>query len=150
MVEADNATIIDTILNAPDAPIQGSVEYKAKLTAATNNLRKLIPELKEAQQNTIAKHVQASNRPIDGNGKYISNYVAYEELVSALLNPCQTRAQGFYYRFHKGEGFLPAIETMEMSLASMQLAPQKWDQEHVNTFERFLQHAVHQIHNTHK
>ena len=150
VVESDNATIIDTILNTANPPVRGSAEYKAKLTAATNNIRKLIPELKDAQQNTIAKHVQASNRPIDGNGKYISNYVTYDDLVVALLTPCQTRAQGFYTRFHKGEGFLHAIETMEMSLASMELPPKKWDHEDVNTFERFLQHAVHQIHHTHK
>lgn len=150
VVVSDNATIVDTILNAHDAPEQGSAEYKTKLTAATNNLRKLVPELKEAQQNTIAKHIQASNRPVDGNGKYISNYITFDDLVSALLTPCQTRAQDFYNRFHKGEGFLTAVETMEMSLASMELSPTKWDPEQVNTFERFLQHAVHQIHNTHK
>ena len=150
MVEADNATIVDTIRNSANAPQEGTQEFKAKITAATNNIRKLMPELKEAVQNQIIKHVQASNRPVDGNGRYVSNYVTYDDIVSALLTPCQTRAQGFYNRFHKGEGFLTAVETMEMSLASMDLAPKKWEPEDVNTFERFLQHTVHQIHHTHK
>ena len=130
-------------------PLKGTPEYNQKVTEATNNIRKLLPELKNTVQNEIIKHLQASNRPVDGNGRFISNYVAYDDISSALLTPCQTRVQNYYARFYKGEGFLSALETMQMSLASMELPPKQWDPTEVNTFERFLQHAVHQIHNTH-
>ena len=148
MDPADDATIEDAILNAANPPARGTPEFNKKVTEITNNLRKLIPELKNTVQNEIVKHIQASNRPTEGNGRFVSNFVTFDDLMPALLTPCQSRAQAFYARFYKGEGFLPALETMEMSLASMELEPKQYESHQVNTFERFLQHAVHQIHHT--
>ena len=147
-MEEDNATIVDTILNADGAPAKDSPEYRAKLTDATNKIRQLVPELKNAVQNQIINHIQASNRPVDGNGKYVSNYVAYDDIVYALLTPCQERVKTFYSRFHQGEGFLTAADTMRASLTSLELEPKQWDIIEVNTFERFLQNAVYLINNT--
>lgn len=107
-----------------------------------------MPELKDLAQNQIINHIQASNRPVDGNGACMSNFVALDDISSALLNPCLERAKGFYTRFHNGEGFLLEAETMQMSLASLELPPKEWEAPEINTFERFLQHAVQRISNT--
>ena len=94
MEPKDDATIIDTILNAADAPKKDSPEFRKKVTEVTNNLRQLLPELKEEPQQVIIDHLQASNRPVDGNGQYISNFVAYEDLMTTLLEPCRPRVNG--------------------------------------------------------
>ena len=92
--ESDNANIIDTIVNAPDAPTRGSPEFREKVTEATNNMRKLLPELKNESQTAIIDHVQASNRPVDGNGQYVSNFVAIDDIALSVLPPALERIKG--------------------------------------------------------
>ena len=55
---------------------------------------------------------------------------------------------GFYHSFYRAEGFLLSVDTMKMSLAAMDLEPKEWDVYEINTFERFLQYAVHLLDNT--
>ena len=90
----DDATIVDHIANAFDAPKRGTPEFNKAVTDATNVIRKLVPELKEAPQHAIIQHLQASNRPVDGNGQFVSNFVAYEEIAESILASCQNRVQG--------------------------------------------------------
>ena len=118
------------------------------MTEETNKIRKLIPELHEAAQQTIVDHVQSSNRPVEGNLQYISNYISYEDLETAIHTPCQTLIRTFYSRFYRADGFIIALPQMESSLSSMELQPRFWESVHVNSFERFLQHAVYVIRNT--
>ena len=93
MVETDNTTILDAIKASFRSRDSNSQEFKDKVTEATNNIRKLIPELKEAAQNTIIDHIQASNRPVDGNGQFISNFVPIDDIYTSLLIPNQIRIQ---------------------------------------------------------
>ena len=118
------------------------------MTEETNKLRRIIPELHEAVTQVIVDHVQSSNRPTEGNLQYISNYVSYEDLETAIHTPCQTLIKSFFLRFYRADGFLIALPQMESSLKSMELEPRFWESVEVNSFERFLQHAVYVIRNT--
>ena len=118
------------------------------MTAETNKVRRVVPELHEASQQEIVDHVQSSNRPVEGNLQYISNYVSYEDLETAIHTPAQPLIKTFYSRFYRADGFIIALSQMENSLRSMELEAKFWDSVEVNSFERFLQHAVYVIRNT--
>ena len=108
----------------------------------------MIPDLHEASQQEILAHVQASNRPEIGNKQFISNFVAYDDLESAIHTPCQPRIKGFYNRFYRADEFIVAIDTIDNSLASMELPPKDVEPMQINSFEKFLQKAAFLIHNT--
>ena len=111
-------------------------------------MRRLLPELHEASQQEILDHVQASNRPESGNGQFVSNFVSFDDLETAIHTSCQTQVKAFYNRFYRGDEFIVAINTIMASLASMELEPVHWEENQINSFEKFLQTAAYLLQNT--
>ena len=135
----DDVNIVDMTRNAPDAPKPGSRAYKDLITAETNKVRKVVPELHEAAQQVILEHPQASNKPEIGNKQFVANFVVYEDIEAAIHTPCQTRIKAYYTRFYRADGFLLAMDQVHRSLQAMELEPEDIEPKYINSFEKFLQ-----------
>ena len=144
---SDDATIVDMIKNAPNAPPEGSREFKTLITKETNKVRKVVPELHEAVQQVILDHPQSSNKPELGNRQFVSNFVVYDDIEAAIHTPCQDRIKYFFTRFYRADGFIVAAEEINRSLGAMELGPEDIDPVNVNSFERFLQKMAFLINN---
>ena len=143
----DDATILDMIKNSPNAPSPGTKEFKDLVTKETNKVRKVVPELHDAVQNVIMNHPQASNKPDLGNKQFISNFVTFEDLESAIHMPCQERIKFFFQRFYRADGFIVAAEQIHRSLQAMEIQPEDLEPTEINSFEKFLQKTAFLLNN---